>query len=72
MKKFYDTKTGKEITPGERVIIEIDFPKNLKDVGRLDKFLETLLEQENGFIEKVNKEWLKKRSFGSKRWFDTK
>ncbi|MFL2099069.1 hypothetical protein ACEN4B_11790 [Marinilactibacillus psychrotolerans] len=55
MKKFYDTKTGKEITPGERVMIEIDFPKNLKDVGRLDKFLETLLEQENGFIEKVKK-----------------
>lgn len=56
MKKFYDTKTGEEITPGERVIIEIDFPENLKDVGRLDKFLKTLLEQEKGSIQKVNKQ----------------
>lgn len=55
MKKFYDTNTGEEITPGERVMIEIDFPKNLKDVGRLDKFLESLLEQEKGSIQKVKK-----------------
>ncbi|WP_279633329.1 hypothetical protein [Marinilactibacillus kalidii] len=34
-------------------MIEIDFPKNLKDVGRLDKFLESLLEKENGSIQKV-------------------
>ncbi|PRY80082.1 hypothetical protein [Alkalibacterium olivapovliticus] len=55
MKTFYDTETGEEIASGERVIIEIDFPENLKDVGRLDKFLESLLEKENGSIRKVNK-----------------
>lgn len=55
MKKFYDTKTGEEITPWERVMLEIDFPKDLKVVGRLDKFLESLLEQEKGSIQKVNK-----------------
>lgn len=50
--KFTDTE--ETIKPGERVIVEFDFPKNLNFVGRADKVLEKIIKENNGIIKSTN------------------
>ncbi|MGV2929417.1 hypothetical protein RW115_12520 [Macrococcus capreoli] len=48
--KFTDSE--ETIKPGERVIIEFDFPENLSFVGRADKVLEKIIKENDGMIKK--------------------
>lgn len=50
--KFTDSE--ETIKPGERVIIEFDFPKNLNYVGRADKVLEKIINENDGIIKKAD------------------
>lgn len=50
--KFTDSE--ETIKPGERVIIEFDFPQNLKFVGRADKVLEKIINENYGIIKKAD------------------
>ncbi|MEX3458643.1 MULTISPECIES: hypothetical protein [Staphylococcus] len=50
--KFTDSE--ETIKPGERVVIEFDFPQNLNFVGRADKVLEKIIKENDGMIKKAD------------------
>lgn len=50
--KFTDSE--ETIKPGERVIIEFNFPQNLNFVGRADKVLEKIIKENDGMIKRAD------------------
>ncbi|QYA32533.1 hypothetical protein [Macrococcus psychrotolerans] len=51
-KEIRYTDTGERIKPGDKVIIEFVYPEKLNYVGRTDKVLKQIIEENNGTIKK--------------------